>query len=185
MDAALLLLGIVVVLFDAYAYNKYVGSRDRLESAYSSRRRALGVKRQFEADQAPVAKAPQVLPHDVPPEAHAAEYRPAAEVVLVSESNPGAAETEWLSQNPETFTGYAASSDAEIRALKSELSEIQAKITSLESAFVSGPAGASDAAEKDLEAKEAELKKMFMKREIDLDTYRAVHNEIAKARLGL
>jgi len=183
MDVELLVLGILVVAFDAYAYKKYVEGRDRLESAYSTRQRALLVKKQFEEDQKPAEttatqKTGTALAEDA---GLIAPPAPGLDIEIPFKQPAPKPPTEFVQPVQPTPT------EAELAVLRSELAALQKKISSLEKTIIARTAvrATQGVTQAELDAKEAELQKMFFKRQIDPETYRAMRAEMTRMRLGL
>ncbi len=187
MDAALLVLGILVVLFDAYAYKKYMEGRERLESVYSSKHRALAVKKQFDEDQAenkaiPLTTQPTSTQSSLdvafiaPPAAGHTTHVPAEiEIPLRQQARQAV---------PESVHPIQPARDVELALLRSEFAALQKKIFSLEKTIAARPVS-KQFTPANLDAKEAELQRMFFKRQIDPETYRAMRAEITRMRLGI
>jgi len=183
MDAALLLAGILVLAFDAYAYRIYVAGRESLDAVYSSTRRALQVKDYFDADQEPQGAAD---------EAFIARKQAALPAKPFEINVPFRRVLARAPEATQAFPARAAAGrtgEAEIAFLRGELESLKNRFVLLERASPA-PAGAEGGGRggfsaADLDAKQAELHRLFMKRQVSDDTYRAVCAEIAKIRLGL
>lgn len=211
MDVAILLFGIAVVLFDAYAYSRYVnrkvrrGGGESAELARPSSERALAIKKQFEEDQkngypaqAARVRADELLqPVTAPVAAGAGQaeqpfadfFWDAAAVEPGEQDAPAQLDIRVPLKRLEFDFFHQVQPDPremEMAVLRGELAGLRRKIVSLEKiAYAPVRARVKKVTSEELLAKETELHKMFCKREIDAGTYQAMRAEITKMRLGL
>ena len=180
MDSALLVAGILVVAFDAYAYSIYSKSRESVESVYSSTERALRVKRHFDADQEPLEQFHGQKPARQGDSAVIAGKGASSQVEAVEINVP-------LKQGrvgaPEFVQN--SSSGAELVFLRGEVESLRQKLAAVERVSAQAASGRARLSVSEIDSKQAELHRLFMRRQISDDTYRTMCAEIAKIRLGI
>jgi len=180
MDAVLLVAGILVVAFDAYAYSIYSQGRESLETVYSSTERALRVKRHFDADQEPMEQFNGQKPARKGDSAVIAGKSTSSQVEAVEINVP-------LKQDragaPEFVQNSANGTDLVL--LRGEVESLRQKLAAVERVYIQATSGRTRLSLAEIDSKQAELHRLFMRRQISDDTYRTMCAEIAKIRLGI